>query len=173
LTVGAADEPVAEPLPGAWSTLTVGRQLTIVKLAPDGSEAARYSGEVVAVEPDGAWVVVRARWALPTITLDGLCFEPGDQLLEWFSPHHPFNAFALLAPEGALKGWYANVTQPARLDTSQPPPVLTWHDLYVDLVGFPNGRFTMRDDDELRASGLQGRDPRLYQRPFVALPKQP
>jgi hypothetical protein len=134
-----------------------------VKLRPDGAEAARYPGEVVALAP-GGWVVVRARWALLAMDLDGLTLDPGDELQEWFSPFYPFNAFAVLAPEARLKGWYANITHPARLDTRTVPWQLFWHDLYVDLVGFPDGRFVIRDDDELRDSELDRRDGALYQR---------
>jgi hypothetical protein len=137
--------------------------LTIVKLAPDGSEAARYRGEVVGHGQD-SWVLVLATWTTRTIELDGLSFCPGDNLLEWFSPQHQFNAFAVFSPADQLKGWYANVTHPARLDATQDPPVLIWHDLFLDLVGLADGSFTVRDDDELLASGLADIDPELHAR---------
>ncbi len=44
------------------------------------------------------------------------------------------------------------------------PPVLIWHDLFVDLVGLPDGSFTVRDDDELLASGLADADQDLHAR---------
>lgn len=147
----------------AWSSLLPGAELTIVKLAPDGSEAARYRGEVVGHRPD-SWVLVLATWTNRTIELAGLSFHPGDSLLEWFSPRHPFNAFAVYSSQDRLKGWYANVTHPAWLDTTKDPPVLFWHDLYLDLVGLPDGSFTVFDDDELLASGLAGADPQLHAR---------
>ena len=138
--------------------------MTIVKLAPDGAEAARYAGEVIVGLSWDSWIVVHATWTHCTVELDGLSFCPGDDLLEWFSPRQPFNAFAVLASAGQLKGWYANVTHPARLDPATDPPVLTWPDLYVDLVGLPDGSFTIRDDDELLASGLGDADPELHDR---------
>jgi hypothetical protein len=159
-----ADAAAADALPTSWRRLAPGRQLTIVKLAPDGSEAARYPGLVVAAPTVDTWVTVAATWTRAPIELDGLAFSPGDQLREWFSPTHPFNAFAVRAPSGDLRGWYANVTEPARLDVEAEPPLLIWHDLYVDLVGLPDGRFTIRDEDELRASGLRERDAPRYER---------
>jgi hypothetical protein len=147
----------------AWSSLVPGAGLIIVKLAPDGSEAARYPGEVVGHRHD-SWVLVRATWTNRTIELGGLSFCPGDGLLEWFSPRHPFNAFAVFSPGDRLKGWYANVTHPARLEVAMDPPVLIWHDLFVDLVGLPDGSFTVRDDDELLASGLADADQDLHAR---------
>jgi hypothetical protein len=85
--------------------------------------------------------------------------------LEWFSPELPFNAFAILSPAGELRGWYANVTKPAYLlpaEADSGRPVLVWHDLYVDLVGLPNGEYTIRDLEELHASSLARDDPRLF-----------
>lgn len=146
-----------------WSSLLPGAELTIVKLAPNGSETARYQGEVVGHYRD-SWVLVLATWTNRTIDLEGLSFCPGDKLLEWFSPWHPFNAFAVFSPADKLKGWYANVTHPARLDATQDPPVLIWHDLFLDLVGLPDGSFTVRDEDELLASGLPQTEPELYAR---------
>ena len=150
-----------------WSSLLPGAALTIVKLAPDGSEVARYRGEVVGHRQD-SWVLVLATWTNRTIDLGELSFCPGDNLLEWFSPRHPFNAFAVFSPADRLKGWYANVTHPAWLDATKDPPTLFWHDLYVDLVGLPDGSFTIRDDDELFASGLADADSDLHARVLEA-----
>jgi hypothetical protein len=147
----------------AWSSLLPGAELTIVKLAPDGTEAARYRGEVVGHYRD-SWVLVLATWSNRTIDLGGLSLCPGDTLQEWFSPRHPFNAFAVFSPGDHLKGWYANVTHPARLDAGQDPPILIWHDLFLDLVGLADGSFTVRDEDELLASGLSHAEPELYAR---------
>jgi hypothetical protein len=147
----------------AWSSILPSTELTIVKLAPDGSEAARYQGEVVGHYRD-SWIPVLATWTYRTVDLGNLSFSPGDNLLEWFSPWHPFNAFAVFSPADQLKGWYANVTHPARLDVTQDPPVLIWHDLFLDLVGLADGSFTVRDEDELLASGLSHTEPGLYAR---------
>lgn len=148
----------------AWETLARGDQLSVVKLAPDGSEVARYSGTVIAAEDADGWIVVQAVWTYRQIDAAGLTFAPGDMLAEWFSPHHDFNAFAVHAPNGVFKGWYANVTYPARLTVETVPPTVTWHDLYVDVVAMPDGTTIVCDEDELAASGLAERDPRLYPR---------
>jgi hypothetical protein len=144
----------------SWSRLLPRAAVTVIKLAPDGSEAARYRGDVVGHFQD-SWLLVQATWTHRRIEFGGLSFCPGDELLEWFSPRHPYNAFAVFSPRDDFKGWYANVAHPARLDATIDPPVLYWHDLYLDLVGLPDGSFTIRDDDELLASGLADTDPEL------------
>lgn len=154
------------PCVDEWLSLVPGKRLTIVKLAPDGREAARYRGEVVAIVSPGAWVIFRASWNTGKIELDGLEFCPGDVLLEWFSPELPFNAFAVFSPAGSFRGWYANVTRPPYLlpstDGDGDPPILAWHDMYLDLVGLPSGQYVIRDEHELSAASLGRDDPELY-----------
>ena len=157
------EEALRQPATATWTSLVPGAELTIVKLAPDGSEAARYPGEVVGHHED-SWMLVRATWTYRTVDIGDLSFCPGDSLLEWFSPLYPFNAFAVFSPNHRLKGWYANVTHPARLDITAAPPILIWHDLFLDLVGLPDGSFTLHDDDELLASGIANADPDLHAR---------
>lgn len=159
----ARDEEQGQQEAVIRSALLPGTVLTVVKLAPDGSEAARYQGEV-AGHRQNSWLLIQAIWTNRTIELGGLSFCPGDKLLEWFSPQHLFNAFAVFSPQDDFKGWYANVAYPTRLDTTTNPPVLFWHDLYLDLVGLPDGSFTLRDEDELLASGLADADPELHAR---------
>jgi uncharacterized protein len=161
--VTVRDEEQRQRASAVWSSLIPGTALTVVKLAPDGSEAARYQGEVAGHRED-SWLLIQATWTNRTIELGGLSFCPGDQLLEWFSPRDPFNAFAVFSPQDNFKGWYANVTYPARLDATANSPILFWHDLYLDLVGFPDGSFTLRDEDELLASSLADADPELHAR---------
>jgi hypothetical protein len=161
------DEEQGQQEAVTWLALLPGAAVTVVKLAPDGSEAARYRGNVVSHCQD-SWLLIQATWTHRRVELGGLSFCPGDELLEWFSPRHPYNAFAVFSPQDHFKGWYANVAHPARLDATIDPPVLIWHDLYLDLVGLPDGSFTVRDDDELHASGLADADPELQLRIVAA-----
>jgi protein associated with RNAse G/E len=145
-----------------WIDLAPGRDLTVVKLAPDGSEAARYPALVLGV--DAPWLVVEARWVMREVDSAGLRFVPGDTLHEFFSPVHWFNVFAVFSPEGTLRGWYANVTHPTTIDFAAEPPTLAWHDLYVDVILSPDREPVVLDEDELAASGLASTDPELHAR---------
>lgn len=148
-----------------WSTLSAGRQIMVVKLDPEGVEVASYPAVVLDHEAHANWVAVEAIWTHQRVEIDGLVFEPGDELVEWFSPVQPFNAFGVHGPAGDLRGWYANVTYPAYLEISpatEGATTLYWHDLYLDLVGMPDGGFVVRDEDELAESGLETQDPGLH-----------
>jgi hypothetical protein len=148
---------------GLWPHLPVGTVLTIVKRAPDGNEATRYAGTVIDAGATAPWVAVEAIWNHRPYDIDGLLFLPGDMLHEFFSPRDWFNAFSVFAPDGSLRGWYANVTYPASLDLNTDPWTLTWHDLYLDLVALPDGTVVSRDEDELAEAGLAKSAPSLFQ----------
>ena len=145
-----------------WPALEPGRPVTILKRHPDGREATRYPGVVMVSDALAPWVAVKAAWVRDVIELDGLRFVPGDTLHEFFSPEHPFNVFTVLSPEGSIRGWYANVTRPAQLDTTTDPWTLIWPDLYLDLIGLPDGTHTIRDEDELAEADLLSTDPVLH-----------
>lgn len=143
----------------AFSRLRPGQLATVVKLAPDGTEAARYPAKVAETSAPAPWLELVAEWTLPRVVVAELAFEPGDTLHEYFSAEHPYNAFAVFAPDGELRGWYGNVTYPAFLYEVDGKRVLVWHDLYLDVVVLANGTTHLLDDDELAASGFPDREP--------------
>jgi protein associated with RNAse G/E len=141
-----------------WPALTAGDVLDVLKVGFDGSIKARYPGIVVDAGAPAPWIAVACSWTMPTTEADGLTLVTGDTLIEYFSPAHPFNAFRVLAPDGTLRGCYANVTYP----TVVSGVTLEWHDLWLDLIVLPDGSFDMRDQDELEESGIAESDPQLY-----------
>jgi len=145
-----------------WPPLQPGRLITLVKRQPDGREGLRYPALALAGSAPEPWGGFQARWVLPELELDGLRFVPGDTLHEFFSAAHPFNAFTVISPEGEIRGWYANVTYPATLDRTTDPWTLTWHDLYLDVIGLPDGSYAIRDEDELAEADLLSTDPVLH-----------
>jgi len=132
-----------------------GTRLAIVKLRPDGSEAARYPG--TALDSPDDWVAISAVWEHGHVDVGAFAFDNGDQLREYFALHAPYNAFAVQDPDGRPKGWYCNVAHPSRLDGG----ALYWHDLYVDVLVNVAGETRVVDEDELASSGLPERDPGL------------
>lgn len=150
------------PDPGSMATMAAlapGTNLTIVKRGPNGAEVTRYSAAVVETTAPRPWLEVVAAWTLHRVEVAGLAFETGDSIHEFFSAEHPFNAFAVFSPEGALRGWYGNVTYPAFIDEVDGTRVLVWHDLYLDVVILLDGTRRLIDDDELEASGIPNSHP--------------
>ncbi len=141
--------------------MAAGDRVRIVKLRPNGSEATSYDGvELPGPFPED-WRGFRAEWTMGTVNSGGLVFEIGDYVHEYFSPTAWFNAFALFAPGGQIKGWYANVTWPATFENGPEIESVVWHDLFVDLIGFPDWQYLILDEDELQASGMVEEEPDL------------
>jgi hypothetical protein len=138
--------------------LAEGTRIEIVKLRPDGSEAIRYPGELIAA-PAG-WIAARAPWGQRRVDLGYLVFEPNDVFLEFFSTTEPLNVFAVFTEDGRLKGWYCNVTRPSWICDG----AVYWHDLYIDVVAYPDrAEVRVLDEDELAEAGVKGSDPALYE----------
>jgi predicted RNA-binding protein associated with RNAse of E/G family len=147
-----------------WHRLTPGAAVTIIKADADGAEVTRDDGHVRRVHSADHWIEAEAVWSHGNVALAGLRFVPGDHLLEYFSPVLPYNVFTVFAPDGALRGWYANVSHPALLRENGDKLELTWRDLYLDLIGLPDGTHITLDEDELAESGLATSNPAMYAR---------
>jgi Protein of unknown function (DUF402) len=149
-----------------WPSLAPGTRIECVKVEANGEVIVRYPGTIVELDAPEPWIAVKAYWDPAIhkriIDLNGLQFVPGDDLHEYFSPVHPFNCFSVFAPDGTLRGWYANVTYPTRIDGTQSRPRLYWHDLYLDIVMLPDGQIFVRDEDELEEAGIVLTDPRFH-----------
>ena len=145
-----------------WSELSPGTPLEVAKWSAkhQGKRQALYPGRVIDSPLPSPWIVIEAHWTMGTHDQGLLTFENGDMLHEIFSPIHPYNAFAVYAPDGVLKGWYANVTYPTFFEEGN---VLIWHDLFIDVVATPDGKVAVLDEDELEEADLLTSDPGLHQ----------
>lgn len=142
----------------AIQAIPCGTTIQVVKRAPEGHEATRYPAVRVETAAPAPWIELDAVWVVPDVVVAGLEFVPGDTIREFFSAEHPYNAFAVIAPDGELRGWYGNVTYPATIETIDGAVTLVWHDLYLDVVILPDGSLFRLDDDELAASGIPDAD---------------
>ena len=113
--------------------------------------------------------MTEAHWVNPSVQVGELPFRQGDRLIEWFSPSLPFNCFTVVdSGTRAVRGWYANVTHPARFSPDTDPRRVIWHDLFLDVVCTVDGDPVLHDQDELDAAGLGASDPDLH-RAIVAV----
>ncbi|MCA1666187.1 MAG: DUF402 domain-containing protein [Thermomicrobia bacterium] len=78
-------------------------------------------------------------------------FRPGDVTAEFFWRDRWWNVIAGYdAPSGELRGYYCNVAQTPHWQIA-PEPTISYIDLDLDLVIFPDGRVELHDEDEFTA----------------------
>ncbi|MEU7720071.1 DUF402 domain-containing protein [Streptomyces tibetensis] len=139
-------------------------QLYVV-LVKAGRTKIRYSGELLA--DDGTRVAVRAAWAGSGVRDFGFVrFEPGDVFTEYYWRDRWYAVKEVRSATGALKGWYCDVTRPAR----RSGPELVVEDLDLDLWRSADGTDVRRlDEDEFAESGLVESDPEAASAALAAL----
>lgn len=116
-----------------------------------------YEGVLLLEEP--GHLLVHARWKRDAMDLGYVVFAPGDHFYEHYYAECWYNIFEVRSVEGALKGWYCNITRPALFDAD----VVTSEDLELDLFVAPDRRqFVRLDQDEFEALALDVHEPDAY-----------
>ncbi len=128
-------------------TYTPGQRVIVRKLNSAGVEVFAYPGVIAELLACGARL--DAAWTRGVMELGYTTFEPGDQFSEWFYTDRWYNIMEVRSVEGALKGWYCNVTHPATFEEWR----VTYRDLALDLWVAPDGAMTTLDEDEFATDG--------------------
>ncbi|KDN72732.1 DUF402 domain-containing protein [Streptomyces olindensis] len=136
-----------------------------VVLVKAGRTKIRYSSELLA--DDGTRIAVRAPWAGSGVRDFGFVrFEPGDVFTEFYWRDRWYAVKEVRSATGALKGWYCDITRPAR----RSGPELVVEDLDLDLWRSADGTDVRRlDEDEFADSGLAESDPGAARAALAAL----
>jgi len=122
--------------------------ITIRKLDHAGSQVTAYPGWVL-WRNDHA-IVLRTEWDRAPLDMGFVVLEPGDRWTEYFYADRWYNIFKICASYGRLKGWYCNVTRPARISADE----VAAEDLALDLWVAPDGECRVLDEDEFAALPL-------------------
>jgi predicted RNA-binding protein associated with RNAse of E/G family len=122
--------------------------VTVRKLDHAGRQVTAYPGQVL--RRDGRAIVLRTGWGRDALDLGYVVLEPGDRWTEHFYADRWYNIFEICASDGRLKGWYCNVTRPARIGADE----VTTEDLALDLWVAPDGETRVLDEDEFAALPL-------------------
>lgn len=136
-----------------------------VVLVKAGRTKIRYTGELLT--DDGTRVAVRAPWAGSGVRDFGFVrFEPGDVFTEYYWRDRWYAVKEVRSATGTLKGWYCDITRPAR----RSGPQLVVEDLDLDLWRSADGTDVRRlDEDEFADSGLAETDPEAAAAALAAL----
>ena len=134
-----------DPAPACMTTVFVRKH--------DWRGAFRYAWRGEVSRRTDRMLLLQAIWQGPGEPLVGtIRFEAGDRFLEYYYPGRPYAIWQIERPDGALKGWYCNVsTPPVERDG-----ILRFDDLLLDVLVYPDGRYTVLDEDEFAAAHAEG-----------------
>ncbi len=127
--------------------------ITVHKLNEQGVEVFRYSGTLV--DEQGTSLTLEARFERSDVQFFELTFREGDRFIETYYSDRWFNIFEIHdADDDHLKGWYCNITRPARIEQGH----IYAEDLALDLLVTPDGRVCTLDEDEFEEIDLSESD---------------
>jgi uncharacterized protein len=96
-------------------------------------------------------VTVEAFFNRDDLPFQDIVLKRNDRFVETFFADKWYNIFEIYdRDDGALKGWYCNITKPAVIEDGQ----VSYVDLALDLWVSANGARKVLDEDELEALGL-------------------
>lgn len=128
-------------------------RITIHKLDAQGKELWQYSG--VLLERVDNRITLEAIFDRDAVDIEGLALQRGDRFVETFFLDRWFNIFTVFdGTSGNLKGWYCNIARPARLEKTH----LYAEDLALDLIVFPDKKFTLVDEEEFNDLDIPSHD---------------
>ena len=120
--------------------------VTVIKLIPPDQEVWRYPGRVLA-RGEGL-ITIEAFFSKPDFPFHGLVLGKGDRFVETYFTQNWYNIFEMHdRQDDVLKGWYCNVARPAIIEKDQ----VSYVDLALDLLVYPDGRQLVLDEDEFLA----------------------
>lgn len=117
--------------------------VTVIKLNFQEQEAWRYPGKVLQRTANS--IVIEAYFNRGDMLFHDMPFRRGDRFVETYYSDRWYNIFEIHACEDdTLRGWYCNITRPARFKDG----VISYVDLALDLLVFPDGRQLVLDEHE-------------------------
>ena len=141
-----------------------GEEVTVHKYDAAGREI--WTWTAVSLGGSSTSVRVEARFNGEGATIHGLTLRRGDHFLETYYADRGYNVFAVFdVATGRLKGWYCNVTRPARLEDGH----IRFEDLAIDLLVLPDGTIYVLDEDQFEALGLEEGERALARRSLTEL----
>lgn len=120
-----------------------------MKLNLAGQETWRYIGRVLERHADR--IVLEAHFNRDDIPFHGILLRRGDRFVETFFSDRWYNVFEMHdCNDDRLKGWYCNIGRPAVIGEE----AVSYIDLALDLLVYPDGRQLVLDEDEFSQLAL-------------------
>ena len=110
----------------------------------------QYEGEELSRDKNS--ITIEALFNRDDMPFQEIILKRNDRFVETFYTDRWYNIFEIYdRDDGALKGWYCNITKPAVIDTGS----IAYVDLALDLWVSANGQQTVLDEDELEELNLE------------------
>ena len=125
------------------------KSVLVLKCNLDEEEIWRYEGQMLAEGPDR--VLLEARFNRPDLPFHGIVLRENDRFVELYFSDRWYNIFEVHdRDDNRVKCWYCNICKPAIFTDG----VISYVDLALDLLVFPDGRMLVLDEDEFAAMAL-------------------
>ena len=124
-------------------------EYTIIKNDHLGREVWRYPGKLLTRSRKG--FLFEAHFNRDDFIFYGMPLKRNDLFLELYLLDKYFNIYQIYDRDsGALKGWYCNITKLISVKDNE----ITYDDLALDLLVFPDSRRLILDVDEFEALAI-------------------
>jgi hypothetical protein len=121
----------------------------VIKRNLAGQETWRYNGKVYYQKDE--LILLEAFFNRSDLPFHGIVLREGDRFQEAYIFDRWYNIFEIYDREDAsLKCWYCNITRPVVMTGSE----ISYIDLALDLLVFPDGRQLVLDQDEFEEMEL-------------------
>ena len=121
-------------------------EITVIKCDPFGREVFRWKAKVL--ERGEQEILVEAHFGLENHFMGNIPLEPGDRFVESYYSEHWYNIYEVHSRDNdQLKCWYCNLSYPAEIGKDK----VTFRDLALDLLIYPDGKQELLDEDEFEA----------------------
>jgi protein associated with RNAse G/E len=121
----------------------------IIKLNVQQEEVWRYPGRIIKQEPHS--LLVEAFFNIDDRPFHGITLRTNDRSIERYYSNRWYNIFEIHdRDDDHLKAWYCNVTTPAKFCQGK----ITYVDLALDVLVYPDGEYLILDEDEFEALDL-------------------
>lgn len=145
-------------------TNRIGDKITVHKLSERGEDVWRYEGHVLRQTETS--LTLEARFDHEEEHFYGVLLRRNDRFIETYHTDQWYNIFEIHdVDDDHLKGWYCNITRPARIENGH----IYADDLALDLLVKPGDGWHILDEDEYAALSLSPEEDFLARRALRAL----
>jgi len=122
------------------------KSINVLKQDYLGRDVWKYSGKLI--EEGNTKIVIEAYFDRGDTQVDRLILRRGDKFIETYYSDQWFNIYEIQDQlSGQVKAWYCNLCYPAQIDHDS----VTYRDLELDLLVYPNGAQVILDMEEFEA----------------------